>query len=296
MAHPLKAPVHQRALGIVFIVVAAISWGTWPLYTREGAPPGLVVGFLTLTVMALPAPFVFRRAAFADRGAVGALVLAGLADAGNVALYFPALAGGPTVVAVLTHYLAPTLVALAAPLVHEPRSRRALLASPMILLGLTLVLGDSPGDARGWLRTALFGAGSAVFYALNVLGSRRAQRTFSAGAVTSLHAVVGAATLLLCFGREALPVRADAGTWWVLFGALVNGLGGALLFNHALRRLGAQRVGVITYLEPLTAALIGVLWLGQPFTPLMALGGGLVLVAGAWAAAEPALSGRDSSI
>jgi drug/metabolite transporter (DMT)-like permease len=84
-------PVTKRATGIVLIALAATLWGTWPLYTRAGGPTGVGIGFLALVMMALPAPFVFRRAAFADRGAVIALVIIGLADAANMVLYFSAL-------------------------------------------------------------------------------------------------------------------------------------------------------------------------------------------------------------
>lgn len=240
-----------------------------------------------MAVMALPAPFVLRRRDFADRGAVIALLIVGLADAGNVVLYFSAIARGPTVIAVLTHYLTPTLVAFAAPLLlKEPRSRRALLAGPIILLGLALVLGTA--SSADWGLTAALGAGSAFFYATLVIFSRRAGRTFSPLAVTSLHAVVSAVVLLIIFRGAVIPTTFDGPTRFVIFGALVNGLLGAVLFNLSLRAIGAQLVGVITYLEPLTAAAIGIVVLGEPFTVWTLVGGAVVLAAGIWAAREPA--------
>lgn len=276
----------RKATGLALIALAATLWGTWPLYTRGGGPGGLALGLVTLTVMSLPAPFVFRRRDFADRGAVIALALVGLADAANVVLYFSALGRGPVVVAVLTHYLAPTLVALLAPvLLREPRSRRALLASPIVLGGLALVLGHEDGGA-GAGRTAVLGAGSAVFYAIVVLGSRRAGRTFGPLAVTSLHSVVSALALLVVFRGEAIP-SSTTGLGVVLFAAVLNGLVGAALFNVSLGLVGAQLVGVLTYLEPLTAAVLGVLVLGEPFSAVGALGVLVVLAAGGWAAAEP---------
>lgn len=291
----LRGRAINRATGILCIATAAVLWGTWPLYARADGPAPAVVAFLTMLVMSVPAPFVFRRRDFGDRGAVIALFVVGLADAANVALYFPAIARGPTVVAVLTHYLAPTLVALAAPYaLNEARSRRVLPASGLILGGLALVLGGG-GHRDGWLGTALLGGGSAIFYALNVLCSRRASRTFSPLAVTTLHAVVSAVALLLFYGRAALPSAVDGTTAFVLLGALLNGLIGALLFNVALTRLTAQVVGVVTYLEPLTAALLGAAVLGQPFTVWSALGGVVVIVAGAWAASERPLNGTGSS-
>jgi drug/metabolite transporter (DMT)-like permease len=278
--------VSKRGTGIALIAVAAMLWGTWPLYTRAGGPTGVSIGFLALTVMSLPAPFVFRRAAFADRGAVIALVIVGLADAANMLLYFLALERGPIVVAVLSHYLAPTLVALAAPFVLAERgSKRALLASPVVLLGLALVL--SHGSAStGWATTAALGAGSAVFYATVVLGSRRATRSFSPVAVMSLHSVIAAAALLLIFPTEIASISSSGGLWIVLFGCVVNGLLAALLFNLSLQRLEAQLVGLFTYLEPLTAAVLGVLVLGEPFGVASVVGLLLVVAAGAWAATE----------
>lgn len=283
---PSMSPTASPARGLATIALAAMLWGTWPLYARPGGPSGIALAFLTMAVMALPAPFVLRRRDFADRGAVLALGVVGVADAANAALYFSALQRGPVVVAVLTHYLAPVLVALAAPVVlGEARSRRALLAMPALLLGVALVLGDS-GDAAAWGLTALQGGGSALFYAALVLASRRAGRSFSPLAVTSLHAVVSAAVLLGLFRADALPPAWDRGLLLALAGALVNGLFAAVLFNQALRVVGAQVVGVLTYLEPLTASVLAAVVLGAPFGVLPALGVLVVLGAGAWAALE----------
>jgi drug/metabolite transporter, DME family len=70
----------------------------------------------------------------------------------------------------------------------------------------------------------------------------------------------------------------------VSFGCLVNGLGAAVLFNWSLTRLEAPLVSLFTYLEPLTAAVLGVVLLGDPFGASGALGASLVIVSGAWAA------------
>ena len=93
----------------------------------------------------------------------------------------------------------------------------------------------------------------------------------------------------------ALPSALDDATRFVLLGAFLNGLVGALLFNLALKRITAQLVGVITYLEPLTAALLGAMVLGQPFTIWSTLGGVVVLATGAWAASERPLNDTGSS-
>ncbi len=276
-----------RSSGLLAVCLAASSWGTWPLIVRHGGQSGLVVGFLTMLVMSLPALGLFRQWRFDDRGAVGALVIIGIADAANVALYFSALEAGPVVVAVLTHYLAPVLVALAAPaLIGEARSHRAPLALPAMLLGLFLVL-PSWSEAGKVLTAATFGSLSAVAYASLVLATRRAARTFSPLAVTSFHSVVSATLLLVVLGSRVIPTSLDGGTLILLAGAAVNGLLGAFLFNVGLPKIGAQLTGVLTYLEPLVASLLGLLLLKEPASPSTFAGLGLMVSAGAWMALEP---------
>lgn len=267
--------------------IAATLWGTWPLYVHGQAVSGVSLAFLTLATMALPAPFVFRRAAIADTGATIALLIVALADAANVVLYFSALERGPVVVATLTHYLAPLLVALAAPgILGEERSPRALVAAPLVLLGLGLVLSSaSIGATAPWGTTALLGGASALFYATLVIASRRAGRAYAPAAVMSLHSLVSAVGLAIAFGPQVLPPISSA-LWGTALGTVVNGLFAGLLFNLALRRIGAQLTGVVTYLEPLTAALLGVLVFSEPAGAMTLAGTGLVLGVGAWAARD----------
>lgn len=169
----------SRRAGLVAVCFAASSWGTWPLIVHHGHQSGLVVGFLTMLVMAVPAIGLGRQLRTADRGAFLALAVIGVADAANVALYFSALEAGPVVVAVLTHYLAPVLVALAAPmLLGEPRSTRAVLALPAMLVGLFFVL-PSTSEAGSASTAALLGGLSAIAYAALVLATRRAAQAFT---------------------------------------------------------------------------------------------------------------------
>ena len=48
-------------------------------------------------------------------------------------------------------------------------------------------------------------------------------------------------------------------------------------FSGLRSKLGATRAGLFLYLEPLATLALAVPLLGEPFGPLVALGGGLVL-------------------
>jgi drug/metabolite transporter (DMT)-like permease len=275
----------DRAMGAGLTALAAIIWGAWSLVLRPSGLPAVQQAFLALLVMASPLPFVLRREPFADRGAVVALLLLGVADAGSIGFYFAAIDRGPVAVAVLSHYLAPILVTLAAPLVlGERRSRRALPAALLSLLGIGLLVWR-PGEQVS-LVTAGLGAASAVFYAGFVFASHRAGQAFPAFAVVALHALVSAGVLLLVFGGDAVPAPGP-GALRVALGSLVCGLLATGLFFRGVTMIPAAVTGALTYLEPLTAALVGYLAFGEAIGLGGAVGVGLVLVSGVAVATEP---------
>jgi len=280
----------RTALAAALVAVAAVLWGLWPTVLRTAGLASIQVALLVQLVQALPAPVLAwrGRAGFRDRGAVRALLLFGTLDAAQCLLYFPALARGPVAVAALTHYLGPVLVALAAPFVPGERtSRRAMAAAPLSLLGLLLVVGP-PRDAP--LATALLGAASAFFGAASLFAVRRASRSFSPLAVGSLHAVPAAALVLAISGPGAIP-PVGAGALRVVAAALLLGTLAGALFVRAVRHIPSAVASTITYLEPVTAAGVGALLLGEPLGAVAVLGAAVVIGAGVWVALEPGPGG-----
>ncbi|QRK05067.1 EamA family transporter [Archangium violaceum] len=271
----------------VMVALGATLWGCWSLFLRPAGLTGIQSAFLSMALLSLPAPFVLRREAFRDRRATLALVVLGFSDAANCALFFGGVQRGPVAVAVLTHYLAPLLTALCAPWVlRERRSPRALLGAPLTLVGLALLLDVHRGGlADPW--TALLGGGSALFFMANVLASKEASRAYSPLAISALHSPIATLALLLVFGREALPPALDSRLLLASCGVLLCGFVASLLFYAGLRRIPTATASVLTYLEPLTAALVGVIVFGETLGPLGVLGGLVVLGSGVWVASEP---------
>ncbi len=265
------------------VASAAVLWGGWPLVLRPSGLGALESALVVLAVLALPAPLALDRRALRDCGATRALLLLGVADAANVALYFAAIHRGPVAVAVLTHYLAPVLVAIAAPLFGERRSPRASAAAPLSLGGLALIVWRPGGGAP--VATAALGAASAVFYALAVFAAKRAGRAHSPLAVTALHAAVSAALLVAVSGGAAVPPL-GAGALRVAAGAVVCGIGASLLFYAGLARVPSPVAGALAYLEPVSAAALGCAFLGERLDLAGLAGAAVVLGCGAWVALE----------
>jgi len=64
----------------------------------------------------------------------------------------------------------------------------------------------------------------------------------------------------------------------------------------SLRRIGAVRNGIIGVLEPLTVAVLAAIFLGEPITATVILGGVLILGAGAIATTAGQLRIREPDL
>jgi drug/metabolite transporter (DMT)-like permease len=190
-------------------------------------------------------------------------------------------------VAVLTHYLAPVVVAAFAPLLlREPLGRRtpwALLAS---LAGLSLlVLGQVFGAGGAAGPAALLGAASALFYGANTLVSKKLLGPLSNAELLSYHCALSA--LILAGLAPEPPPSLRAFLWLPLAGALLVGAAGGALYYAGLRVIPAQRASVLTYLEPLVAAVVGALVFGERLGAAGLLGAALILGGGVFIVLAP---------
>jgi drug/metabolite transporter (DMT)-like permease len=265
--------------GSYAVALAAALWGTWGLVLRRaGLPPGQSACIALFTMAVAGTPLLPRRLP-RGRDTWLALGAVGVCDAGNILLFFWAVQRGPIGVAVLAHYLAPVLVALASPLILRSWPRGVTLAAlPVSLGGLALLLGRDLLELGSALTTALLGAGSAIFYAGCVLFSKRLADRLAPAEILVYHVALSA--LLLVPWAWFAPVPAAGAVAAVAAGALVTGVGAGLLFLWGLARIPAARASILSYLEPLVAVLLGTLVLHEHLAPLAPLGGLLIVAAG----------------
>lgn len=276
--------MNERTTGYALVAGAAASWGSWSLFLRPAGRLGpLAPELVALVVQAIMAlstvPMILRlpRAAPRPRAAWFLMAALGLSDALNIGLFFKAMTLTTVAVAVLTHSLAPLLVAVLAPWVTgEPARARTWLCLCVALGGLALLLKPWETPAHGVAAGAAAGAGSAIFYAFNVLSQKRLERNFRGPEVVGYHAVLSAVVLAFMVpagGFEMKPAQAGL----VGVAAATLGAASALAFLAGLRRIPASHAATLALLEPLVAVLVGVIVWGEPLGGLGALGGLLVL-------------------
>ena len=271
-----------RNVGYVLVAAAATAWGTWPLILKHAVMPASLQAALMMVVgTAVSFPVMLK-----DRVRVRArpahwlgVAWLGVADALNVVLFFAAYQRTSVAVAVLTHYLTPIFVALAAPAVLGERpSARTFGAVFVSFAGLALLLrpwreGLAPSDLVG----AALSAGSAVFYASNVLVNKRLARVFSASELMFFHGLVAVPLLWSLVPAGAVAAASATSIAVVLAGSLGPGALGGLTFVWGLRRIAASHASILTLLEPFVAVVLAALFLGQGLGQGQLLGGSLIL-------------------
>lgn len=278
---PSPAAPRPSWSGFAMVTLAAASWGTWSLVLRPAGLPSTVSAPIIFLVMGLVAlPFAVRGPPVVwDRAAVG-LVLANAAfDALNIVAFFGAIAHTTIAIAVLTHYAAPILIALAAPRIDGVVTRGARPAAAVALLGLVIILEPWHAPADGAVLGAALGLASAVCYAGNVFTVRRIAARIGATRALSYHSLVAAVAMApLVAGR--LDEVTARGLGLLTLGAISLGATSGVVFAVGLLRIGSARAAVLTFMEPIVAVAVGAIVWDEPLHPIAALGGVLVLGAG----------------
>ncbi len=243
--------------------------------------PALQAAVLMIVMTIASVPIMLRDRVRARPTAAqwAAVAWLGVGDALNAALFFAAYQRTSVAIAVLTHYLAPIFVALAAPFaLGEKATARTFASVGVAFTGLLLLLQPWGAEIpRGALVGAALGAGSAFFYASNVLVNKRLGSAFSASELMFFHGLVATPMLLAFVPAEAYRNVPWPAVFVVVAGALGPGTLGGLMFVWGLRRIPASQASVLTLLEPFVAVTLAALVMGQRVGLLAVAGGALIL-------------------
>lgn len=288
----LSARLRSRT-GLLAVSAGALLWGTTGVavqivHDRSGLD-AVAIGCLRLVIAALVVLVLFgrsgarrARAAFAQHRWL--LVLAGAGLGGYQALYFVGVQDvGVSVSTLVSLAVAPVAITLAGAIARRRVPRPAALATlSAAVAGLALV-SLHPGataHAAHPLTGLLASVGSGLGYAAGTVLNRRLARGGDPLLLTGVTSAVGAAVLLPLALAVGLfwPSDGVAAGWLVYIGVVPTVLAYGL-FYVGLRSISSESAGVLTLIEPLTAALLAALVLHEALGTPGLIGAALLLAA-----------------
>jgi len=275
----------------LLVILAAICWGFIPVFYYNMAAAGLT------RMQAITMRFTLA--------AIGYVICLGIQDRillriqkpahlwyfvgtgiGSLALfnfcYITCIQLAGVAVAALLLYTAPAFVLLlSALLFHEKLSGRGLLALGMTIAGCAFVAGIASEQVTLTKTAFLWGLGSGFGYALYSIFSKFALRDYTAETITAYTAVFAAlATFPFSHPAGLVHTLATHPT------ALLSAIGCALfctvvayrLYTTGLLVLPAAQASILATVEPVVAAVLGVLLLQESMT--LSKLGGMALILG----------------
>jgi drug/metabolite transporter (DMT)-like permease len=287
-ARDLVARRTVRRVAFVALLAGAIGIAFAPIFVRLSELGPTATAFYRLA-LALPILWLWmeigdRRAATnrptGYRDFVG-LAVSGLFFAGDLGLWHWSIKLTSVANSTLLVNLAPVFVALGAWLFFGERfSTTFLIGLVVAIVGAALLVGGGPKTGAEHLLGDVLAVAAAVSYAGYILAVSRLRSRFSTAAVMAYGGGVSCAALLLValVSGESLIASSVYG-WAMLLGvALVSQVGGQGLITYALAHLPSAFSSVSLLLQPVAAAVLAWVILGEALGAWQGLGGAVVLV------------------
>ncbi len=273
------------------VIAALLLWSTWGIAVKKLHIDSFYILFFT-TLFSLPAvALVAGLKSFPNSPPWSEIrpqlpliaLLAGFLLANNF-FYFAAFNRTSIAISVFTHYTAPLFVAVMAPmLLGEAFEIKIIPPLLLALAGLLAILFPGfnlnllPHDFSG----ALCGLASGFFYALTLITAKHLTGRTSLATIIfgqNIFIVLFLLPFFLYNHKIAFPPSS-----WILLAGLGVTLCGLAPFSYlsGLRRIKAQHVAIIGYLEPLSAVALGLLVSRRSPSLSIWFGGAAILVSGA---------------
>ena len=272
-------------LALAALLAGATAIGTSALFVKVSETGPVSTAFWRVS-LALPVLLAWVRlepsASKTDsKHELALMLLAGFFFAGDLAVWHWSIVLTSVANATLLANCAPIFVTLITWLAFKRRPRPLFVGGlALAMMGMALLLrGDFAHAGKAALGDAL-GIVTALFYAAYQLTVTRARRHIPTSHIMAATSAITALILLpiaLASGERFLPVTSHG--WMLLIGlALIAQAAGQSLIAYAMAHLPATFSSVGLLLQPVVAAALAWLLLGEALTALAIVGALLVLL------------------
>lgn len=281
--------VYRKHLAVCSILAAATLWGVQGLFSRalgELNIPGLPImvvrnlgGAALLALVFLAADRTAFRVRLRELPLLALMGMSGVL--GMNLLYYRSQQISSLAVAAILLYTAPSIVVLFSALIwKDPLTKRKLLALVLAFLGCGFVAGILSGSLSISSQGLVIGLLNALAYASYTLFGRKAL-TWRGPLTVLFYALLfaGLGALLLCPVREmALLISTSGAMTQTLCMMVFSTVVPFVLYTKGLAGLGdSGKAAILASVEPVVAALLGIVAFGEPLTLGVVLGLACVL-------------------
>jgi drug/metabolite transporter (DMT)-like permease len=264
-------------------ISAAVLMGSLGAFVRNVAADPAVIAFarLALGFAFLVGFLVFTRNLRAARVAISpSLVVSGLSIGLCVWSYTEAIARMSLASAVFFLYLGPLLAAGVAHLVlRETMTLQKFALMCVAFAGILCVFQFDFSFSRAHASGCAYGLLSALAYAGIIVANRKIPPRVSLLGRAFYQMLVATLALVPFMVWKGIHVSLQDLPWLVAVG-FFQGFLALTLMIYAIGHSTAHEYGLLSYLEPFTATMIGVVVFAESLTPLQGLGGILIVSSG----------------
>lgn len=268
------------------IIISMIAFGTISIFVKGITLPSSEIAFYraVIALLVLSIFMIFNREYFQIESLKNnwfKLFISGLAIGFNWIFLFEAYNYTSVAVATLCYYFAPIVVVVASSIIFKEKlSLKQILCFLGSTTGLIFIISYSTGTEKSDVKGILFGLGAALLYSTVILlnksmkdinGISRTVFQFAA-AVMTLMPYVGITSGFNIYSLSNLGLIN-----LFILGAFHTGIVYVLYFS-SISKLKGQEVAIFSYLDPLVAVLISILWFGETITSIQLIGGLLILL------------------
>ncbi|MCT4661895.1 MAG: EamA family transporter [Tissierellales bacterium] len=268
------------------IVFSMVLWGSLGLFVKNIKLPAIEIAF----VRALVATITFILLKFFLKNRIGKvrkkdiiiLIFSGIALGINWILLFEAFKYTSITNAILSYYMAPIVaVILGIVFLREKISGKEVVSILIAISGLVLILlqNDSSHTGSGSIVGIIYGLTAAVFYAIVMVLNKQIEDLDSINKTLLQMGIACLILLPLVYGRQMLVVSDTKDFIFILLIGIVHTAIPYALYFGNIPKVKIQTVGVMSYLDPVTALVLGIIVLGEPFTVFHAVGIGFIIFA-----------------
>lgn len=274
----------------VKIIAAMLIWGSIGIFVKSIKLPSIEIVFMRAAIASLfliLIKLVFYKKDKTEKivkyelKPVLLIILAGIVLALNWLLLFQAYKYTTLTNSTLSYYMAPVFVVLLSPFIfREKLTIKVIIAVLMAMAGLALIVShQSQGSGINYshIKGIMCGLMAAVLYA-SVVMINKSVKGFSGFDKALIQILTSAAVLLpVILYRSSLHFDSLKTLMLVLIVGVIHTAIPYVLYFSSLEHIDAQKVSLLSYIDPMSAVIFGTLILREPIGIFHAIGGALIL-------------------